>query len=172
MNQSNRPRLSPVHGSIQLAAGLLLAAAWSSQGLQAQQAQTSAKLDPAMYPSQQLLRDIQLEVIACGRDNTAPTCDKARAMADPLMDHPLLSGACKDVVWSVLEGSVVAAKNTYERREALNRDAGLLTTRCKKATKPVGSGATTAKEDNKKPGGLGGFLRGLGIGGGGSSKSE
>lgn len=149
-------------GPIQLVSGLLLALASACQGVQAQ---TSAKLDPALYPPQQLFRDIQLAVMACGRDNSSQTCDKARTMADPLMDHPQLSGACKDVVWSVLERSVVVPKNTYDRREALNRDASLLTLRCKKATKPIGSGNQANKEEPQKQGGLGGFLKGLGIGG-------
>ena len=156
------PRTSQWRGPLHLVSGLLLAAAAAGQTVEAQ---TSAKLDPTLYPPQQLFRDIQLTVMACGRDNSAQSCDKARSMADPLMDHPLLSGACKDVVWSVLEHSVVVPKNSYDRREALNRDASQLTLRCKKATKPLGNGTQAAKEEAQKQGGLGGFLKGLGIGG-------
>jgi len=131
------------------------------------QAQQTSKLDPTTFPPTQLFRELQLTTIACGRDNAAGPCDKARAMADPLMDHPKLPASCKDSVWNIRERAVVAPKNTYERREALNRDSSDLVALCKPATKPVGSsGGQQAQQPEKKSGGLGGFLRGLGFGGG------
>ena len=130
-------------------------------------AQQTAKLDMGVFPPSQLFRELQLSTIACGRENKAEPCDKARTMADPLMDHPKLSGSCKDSLWSIRERAVVAAKNTYQRRETLNRDSTDLIALCKPATKPVGSGAPQQdKPEEKKAGGLGSFLKGLGFGGG------
>lgn len=129
-------------------------------------AQGEAKrLDPAQFPPTDLFRELQLDAMACGRDNLAAPCTKTRQLVDPLMDHPLLSAACKDTLWSVSERAVVVPRNSYERREALNRESSDLMRLCRPATKPIGNGATQAK-DEKKPGGLGGFLKGLGIGGG------
>lgn len=132
----------------------------------ASQAQQTGALDPKVFPPTQLFRELQLETMACGRDNTAQACDKARAMADPLMDHPMLSASCKDTAWDIRERAVVAQKNSYSRRETLNKDATDLVLLCKPATKPLGSGGQASKEEPKKQGGLGGLLRGLGIGGG------
>jgi len=129
-------------------------------------AQQTSRLDPAVFPPSQLFRDLQLETMACGRDNTAKACDKARSMADPLMDHPMLSASCKDTAWNIRERAVIADKNSYARREALNKEASDLTILCKPATKPLGSGGQAGKDEPKKGGGLGGFLRGLGLGGG------
>lgn len=128
------------------------------------QAQQATKLDPDTFPPNQLFRELQLSTIACGRENTAVPCEKARGMADPLLDHPKLPASCKDTLWDIRERAVVASKNSYDRRETLNRDSSDLIALCKPATKPVGSGNQAPKTEEKK-GGLGGFLRGLGIGG-------
>ena len=133
-------------------------------------AQSTVKLDASVFPPQQVFRELQLQTMACGRDNSTKACDEARGLADPLLDHPRLPASCKDTLWNIRERSVVARKNSYERREALNRDATDVIALCKPAIKPVGGGSqTTSKEEEKKPGGLGGFLRGLGLGGGGGS---
>ena len=146
-------------------ASLLATAALLHQGASAQQIK-SAKLDPEVFPPTQLFREVQLETIACGRDNSPAPCDKARAMADPLMDHPGLPAACKDSAWTIREKAVVAPKNSYERRELLNKTATDLVTLCKPATKPIGNGGSAStKDEGKKSGGLGGFLKGLGFGG-------
>jgi hypothetical protein len=130
-------------------------------------AQTSGRIDPTQFPPTELFRQLQLNTVACGRDNSPEPCQQARATADPLMDHPRLPASCKDTLWDIRERAVVVSKNSYERREALNRDATDLLVLCKPATKPVGSGSQPATPEPKKQGGLGGFLRGLGIGGGG-----
>ena len=145
---------------------LALGPALLSLGSPTVHAQQAGRLNPAVFPPSQLFREIQLETMACGRENSAAACDKARALADPLMDHPLLSAACKDTAWSIRERAVVATKNSYARREALNSNASELVARCKPATKPLGTGDQSSKDEPKKSGGLGGFLKGLGIGGG------
>ncbi len=130
-------------------------------------AQSSGRTDPAAFPPTELFRDLQLKTIACGRDNSPEPCQQARAIADPLMDHPRLPASCKDTLWNIRERAVVVSKNSYERRETLNRDATDVMVLCKPATKPLGSGGQQANPEPKKQGGLGGFLRGLGFGGGG-----
>lgn len=131
-------------------------------------AQVSSRVDPAAFPGPEVFRELKLQTMACGRDNSLQPCQQAKTMADPLMDHPLLPAACKDTLWNIRQRAVVASKNTYDRRETLNRDASDVVTLCKPATKPVGSGGgQAAPESTKKGGGLGGFLRGLGIGGAG-----
>jgi hypothetical protein len=152
--------------------GLLLGALLAASPTLAQQAGWAAALDPDTFPPNQVFRQLQLQTMACGRENSAEACQQARAMADPLMDHPRLPAACKDSIWSIREGAEVARTNTYERREALNRSATDLLALCKPATRPVGSGSTPAKTETSKPSGLGGLLRGLGIGGGGGGNSS
>ena len=48
--------------------------------------QTAAgpKLDPTVYPPPDTFRQLQLAVLACGRENTAELCGTARLQADPL----------------------------------------------------------------------------------------
>ena len=130
-------------------------------------AQSNGRTDPAAFPPTELFRDLQLKTIACGRDNSPEPCQQARAIADPLMDHPRLPASCKDTLWDIRERAVVVSKNSYERRETLNRNANDVMVLCKPATKPLGSGGHQAAPEPKKQGGLGGFLRGLGFGGGG-----
>ena len=158
------PRSLTSLGAVLLAAGGLMAPPSF--------AQQAAKLDLTTFPPNQVFREIQLSTIACGRENSPEPCERARNLADPLMDHPKLPASCKDTLWDIRERAVVARNNTYERREALNRDSTDLLALCKPATKPVGSGNAAAKPEEKKPGGLGGFLRGLGIGGGGGGSSQ
>lgn len=141
---------------------MLLAAALSKPA----SAQNTAAEDATTFPEPGVFREIQLKTMACGRENRNEPCQQARAMADPLMDHPKLPASCKDALWSILEKATVAPSNSYTRREALNKDATDVTSRCKPATKPVGSSGGSGKPEEKRSGGgLGGFLRGLGIGG-------
>lgn len=157
-NQCRRPAALP-----------LVAALFTGFSLQpaAVLAQSGGRSDPAAFPPTELFREIQLKTIACGRDNSPEPCQKARSMADPLMDHPRLPASCKDTLWDIRERAVVVSKNSYERREALNRAAADVMVLCKPASKPLGSGGQQAPAEPKKQGGLGGFLRGLGFGGSG-----
>ena len=91
---------------------------------------------PATWPSNEQLRAVQKEAFNCSRENSAEPCDKTRALADPLMDHPLLPGVCKDVVWSLLERARVAPSNDYRRRDAIDEQARRLTRICAKPAKP------------------------------------
>jgi len=151
-----RPRALPL-----LAALLGLSSLYQS----AANAQGSSRIDPATFPPTELFRDLQLKTIACGRDNSPEPCQQARSIADPLMDHPRLPASCKDTLWDIRERAVVVSKNSFDRREALNREAADLLVLCKPANKPLGSGSQQPSPEPKKQGGLGGFLRGLGIGG-------
>ena len=100
------------------------------------------------YPSTDLFRRLQLDVLDCGRENNAASCDAARKMADPLMDHPRLPASCKDVIWTIREKAVVAATNTFNRREELNKAAADIMPICREreAVKPAAK-----PEDRKGP---------------------
>ncbi|MFO0138183.1 MAG: hypothetical protein ACK535_09220, partial [Cyanobacteriota bacterium] len=39
---------------------------------------------PETYPPPEIFRTLQLTTYACGRDNTASSCEQARLQADPL----------------------------------------------------------------------------------------
>lgn len=83
------------------------------------------------YPSTDLWRQLQLTVLECGRENTAASCDLARSTADPLLDHPQLPATCKDALWTIRDQAVVAASNSYARRERLNKAASELLSLCR-----------------------------------------
>ncbi|QNI52172.1 hypothetical protein SynRS9915_02488 [Synechococcus sp. RS9915] len=91
---------------------------------------------PPTWPSKDQLRAVQSAAFDCSRENTKETCDRARSLADPLMDHPLLPGVCKDVVWSLLEQARVAPSNDYKRRDAIDEPARRITRICAKPAKP------------------------------------
>lgn len=100
----------------------------------------------AAYPSTDLFRRLQLDVLDCGRDNTTSSCEAARRTADPLMDHPRLPASCKDVLWTIREKAVVAPANSFNRREQLNKAAADLMPVCRErdVVKPV------VKPDDRK----------------------
>jgi len=103
-----------------------LVAAGLSAGL-ALVAPPALRAQQAPYPPATTFRTIQLETLACGRENTTASCSKARALADPLLDHPRLSTSCKDALWSVREKAVTAPANSLERRDPIDkasRDVG------------------------------------------------
>lgn len=91
------------------------------------------------YPSTDLFRRLQLDVLDCGRENAAASCDAARKVADPLMDHPRLPASCKDLLWTIREKAVVAPTNSFNRRELLNRAAADVMPVCRERNlvKPV-----------------------------------
>ena len=91
---------------------------------------------PPTWPNKDQLRAIQSAAFDCSRENTKDTCDRARSLADPLMDHPLLPGVCKDVAWSLLEQARVAPTNDYKRRDAIDEPARRITRICAKPAKP------------------------------------
>ena len=92
------------------------------------------------WPSKDQLRGIQVAAYNCSLENSAQSCDRARALADPLMNHPRLPGICKDVLWSLIEQAKVASINDFRRRDAIDKPARRLSTVCaqtvKKAPKP------------------------------------
>ena len=91
---------------------------------------------PPTWPSKDQLRAVQRAAFDCSRENSKETCDRARSLADPLMDHPLLPGVCKDVIWSLLEQARVAPSNDYKRRDAIDEPARRITRICAKPAKP------------------------------------
>jgi hypothetical protein len=122
-----------------------------------------AKLDPGVFPPAETFRTLQLTTLACGRENTAASCDRARALADPLLDHPRLPASCKDTLWEIRQHALVAASNSIERRERIDRAGRDVTVFCRqRATAPP-------KQENAAPapgtgGGPGGGGGGFGFG--------
>ena len=100
------------------------------------------------FPSQESLRQVQLAALACARENTASSCDQARKLADPLLDHPRLPTGCKDHLWAISQKAQPAASNSFARREAISQPAQLLLLACRSGEKtpepvaapPAGSG--------------------------------
>jgi hypothetical protein len=98
--------------------------------------------EPA-FPSEQELRELQQLVFACGRENSSTPCDQSRRRADPLLDHPRLPGSCKDVLWQIREQAVVAASNSFNRRDQLDRVGLDLVRVCQqRRPQPASPGAT------------------------------
>lgn len=95
----------------------------------------------SLYPPAAAFRSLQLITLACGRDNDAASCAKARAMADPLLDHPRLSVSCKDSLWAIRQKAVVAAANSRERRDVIDSAAKDVTLLCRQPARPSGSGS-------------------------------
>ena len=89
------------------------------------------------FPTQDTLRLVQLAAMGCARENSNDTCQRSRALADPLLDHPRLPASCKDLAWTIRERSKPAAVNSFERREALIKPAQDLMQFCRSQEKPV-----------------------------------
>ena len=106
------------------------------------------------YPTLDELREIQLAALDCGRENQSSFCDKARRMADPLMDNPKLAASCKDAVWSILQQAKVATQNSYERRDQLNKASSELLVFCKKQSGSVLGNTDDLKGEKKSRFGL------------------
>ena len=106
--------------SLGLSAGLTLATGLTA-ALATSLSAGRAWAAEAPYPPATTFREVQLTAFSCGRDNTQADCDKARRLADPLLDHPRLSTACKDALWSVRQLSVVTPRNSPERRDPIDK---------------------------------------------------
>jgi hypothetical protein len=94
----------------------------------------AAPADPP-FPPAASFRSLQLTTLDCGRENSSTPCDRARAMADPLLDHPRLSGRCKDALWDIRQRATVAPANTAERRQAIDASARDVTVYCRQQVK-------------------------------------
>jgi hypothetical protein len=112
------------------------------------------------FPSQETLRQVQLAAMGCARENSNDTCQRSRALADPLLDHPRLPAICKDLVWSIRERSKPAVVNSFERREALIKPAQDLLVICRSQEQQ----AVQEKPKQDKP--ASGSGSGFGFGGG------
>jgi hypothetical protein len=97
----------------------------------------------APYPPATTFREVQLTAFSCGRDNTRTDCEKARRLADPLLDHPRLSTACKDALWSVRQLSVAAPQNSSERRDPIDKASRDVAAYCRQPYVPDTAQPTT-----------------------------
>jgi hypothetical protein len=119
------------------------------------QAAGTPKLDPTLYPPPDTFRSLQLAVLACGRENTAALCEKARLQADPLLDHPRLPSVCKDVLWNIRQKSVVGAANDFNRRDQIEKLAREVSGICSQIPKPKAEGGGSGPGGGSgQPGGL------------------
>jgi hypothetical protein len=96
------------------------------------------------FPSSDSLRQVQLAALACARENTAASCEQARRLADPLLDHPRLPVGCKDHLWAISQKAQPAATNSFERREAISQPAQLLLLACRSGEKQATPASTPA----------------------------
>lgn len=103
-------------------------------------------------PSQEELRLLQQRTLSCGRENTEEPCRQARVQADGLLDHPRLSGSCKDTLWTIREQAVVASGAGFERRDRLNRAGNDVLTFCRPQSQPIRPGQTSPKSGERKSG--------------------
>jgi hypothetical protein len=90
-----------------------------------------------LFPSQDTFRSLQLAAQDCGRENNAETCDRARELAEPLMDHTRLPATCKDTIWEILQKATVAPTNDFQRRDGINRAAEDLMVFCRQRSQPA-----------------------------------
>ena len=132
----------------------LLAAATPLVALALLELSVQANTKELPFPTLDELREIQLAALDCGRENQSSFCDKARRMADPLMDHPKLAASCKDAVWSIVQKAKVVSQNSYERREQLNKASSDLLVFCKKQSGSVLGNTDDLKGEKKSRFGL------------------
>ena len=102
-----------------------------------------AKPKKVPFPTREELRSLQLMAYSCSRANDQDSCSKTRNLADPLMDHPRLSAACKDTVWELVQASQVVTTNSFQRRDSIDRPARRLTLVCAEPEKPKEPAAPT-----------------------------
>ncbi len=158
-------RLPPWTGPV--SAGWLLGGWLAAGALTGASPVAAARPKPPTFPTTTELRTIQLATFACSRENGAEPCSRARSLADPLMDNPLLTSFCKDTVWSIVQQAEPAATNSFQRRDDLDRAGEQLLKRCQQP-----SAASTRKQDDgpRRPPAAGGPGAGSGrpAGAGGS----
>ncbi len=93
-------------------------------------------------PNRQELNKILLKAYACSKENTLIACKDLKRLAEPLMDNPYLSTACKDLVWDLLNNSKIAPSNNLKRRDSIEIPARKITSSCRKKPK-------TSKKKNR-----------------------
>ena len=104
---------------------------------------TQAKPNKVPFPTREELRSLQLLAYNCSRANDQDSCSKTRNLADPLMDNPRLSAACKDTIWELVQASEVVSSNSFQRRDSIDRPARRLTLVCSEPEKPKEPAAPT-----------------------------
>jgi hypothetical protein len=105
-----------------------------------------------VFPPPETFRSLRLLTLACGRDNTAEPCDQARAVADPLLDHPRLPASCKDALWEIRQRARVAPTNSFQRRDPIDKAAEDVKAFCRQQEVK-----TTEKKEGSPEGGAGRF---------------
>lgn len=96
-----------------------------------------AGLDPRLFPGSEVFRELQLTTLACSRENTASDCERARAEAEKLLEHPRLPSSCKDTLWTITQKATVGATQSFERRRAIDRAAQDVISLCRQRVNPA-----------------------------------
>lgn len=121
------------------------------------------------YPPAETFRRIQLTTFACGRENTATSCDQARSQADRLLDHPRLTSSCKDALWEVRERAHTAPANNFARRDPIDEAANRVRLVCRQPVQPGAAAKGTGPSDASGSGATTSGAAGNGEGGGGGT---
>ncbi len=90
-------------------------------------------------PTRDELNEIVLKAYECSSTNKVKSCGELRNLADPLMDNPLLSAVCKDLVWELLQSAKKSKINSLERRDSIDIPARKISNACLKKTKAINS---------------------------------
>ena len=143
-------RVLPRPLNLRLVKGSLLAASLLGALLTAGPARSGTT--PETFPPPEVFRKLQLTAYACGRDNTASSCEQARSLADPLLDHPRLPASCKDVLWKIRQNAVAASSNSFERRDPIDAAANDVTVFCRQ--RPIVKTDTKLEKQGQGAGGL------------------
>jgi hypothetical protein len=115
----------------------------------------ATRAEEPLYPELRQLRELQILVFDCARDNRDPACQQARQQADPLLDHPRLPGSCKDTLWQIREQAVVVPGGGFQRRDRLDRAATDLLRFCRAGNRPVTQGNQAGADAPQKRSGFG-----------------
>ena len=97
----------------------------------------TAGLDPRLFPGSEVFRELQLTTLACSRENTASDCDRARAEAENLIEHPRLPSSCKDSLWTITQKATVGSTQSFERRRVIDKAAQEVVSLCRQRVKPT-----------------------------------
>ena len=119
---------------LSLATGLTLGSGWSGN-------RAWAAEQP--YPPASTFREVQLTTFSCSRENSSSSCEQARRLADPLLDNPRLSTACKDALWSVRQLAVTAPQNSPERRDPIDKASRDVAAYCRQPYVPDADPSTS-----------------------------
>ncbi|QEY32969.1 hypothetical protein EVJ50_12765 [Synechococcus sp. RSCCF101] len=115
-----------------LLGGSLLTGGWLADGLVPA---VRAGQEPPRFPTPAQWRELQLQALACSRENSDAPCLETRRTADDHLDNILLTSSCKDVLWELTQVATVQANNSFQRRDRIDAAAARLPLVCRQPDK-------------------------------------